>query len=147
VLIGELTELILLDAKSHAVNYRLELEADLPAADVDRAQVQQVILNLVHNAVEALAERTVGAREIAVRTRLLTEEGLEIAVCDNGPGVSEAIARRLFDPFCTSKPNGTGLGLAISRTIVKSHQGSLEYRPNPPSGACFMVRLPLAKQV
>jgi two-component system, LuxR family, sensor kinase FixL len=146
LLVGELTELILLDAKSHDVNYRLELQADLPPVDVDRARIQQVILNLVRNAVEALAERTSGAREIAVRTRLLTEEGLEIAVCDNGPGVSEAIARHLFDPFCTSKPNGTGLGLAISRTIVKSHQGSLEYRPNPPSGACFTVRLPLAKQ-
>jgi two-component system sensor kinase FixL len=78
-----------------------------------------------------------------VRTRLLPDATVEIAVCDTGPGVSQEIAPRLFDPFCTSKPHGTGLGLATSRTIVKSHQGSLDYQPNLPRGSCFTVRLPV----
>jgi two-component system sensor kinase FixL len=145
-LVGELTELIQLDAKSRHVQYTLDLAGALPLVEVDRAPIQQVILNLVRNALEALAEGSADARQVSLRTRLLPEGDVEIAVCDNGPGVSPTIAPRLFDPFCSSKPNGTGLGLAISRTIVKSHQGALDYRPNVPSGACFVVRLPLANR-
>ncbi|HEY0342816.1 MAG TPA: PAS domain S-box protein [Steroidobacteraceae bacterium] len=143
VLVGELTELIRLDAKAHDVAYNLALAEALPAAEVDRAQVRQVVLNLVRNAVESVADSTTEPREVEVRTRLMPEGQVEIAVCDTGPGVSQDIAAHLFDPFRTSKPHGTGLGLAISRTIVKMHQGSLEYRPNVPCGACFTVRLPL----
>jgi two-component system sensor kinase FixL len=145
-LIQELTDLIQLDAKAHNVQYKLDLAAALPRADVDRAQLQQVVLNLVRNALEALSESPTSPRQVAVRTELLPEGDIEIAICDNGPGVAAAIAPQLFDPFCTTKPNGTGLGLAISRTIVKAHQGTLEYRPNLPCGACFRVRLPLVRQ-
>jgi two-component system, LuxR family, sensor kinase FixL len=146
LLIGELTELVQLDAKTHDVHYKLELADELPMAEVDRAQVQQVILNLVKNALEAFHGSSNGPRQVILSTRFMPEGDVGIAVCDNGPGVSEAIASRLFDPFCTSKPNGTGLGLAISRTIIKAHQGSLDYRPNVPSGACFTVRLPLGNR-
>ena len=144
-MIGELTELISLDSKTHEVSYKLELAQDLPAACVDRAQIQQVILNLVRNAIEAQAECS-GKRELVISTLGVPDGDIEITVCDNGPGVLQSIAPRLFDPFCTSKPHGIGLGLAISRTIVKSHEGSLDYRPNAPSGACFVIRLPRVKQ-
>jgi two-component system sensor kinase FixL len=146
VLIGELTDLVQTDAKAHDVQYRLELTADLPQVDVDRAQVQQVILNLVRNALEALADAPGGRREVAARTALAHDGGVEISICDNGPGVSPAIAVRLFDPFCTSKAAGTGLGLAISRTIIGSHCGTLDYHPSAPTGACFVVRIPLPQQ-
>ena len=146
VLVSELTELIQLDAKAHDVQYKPDLAARLPEVEVDRAQVQQVILNLVHNAIEALGATASTPRQVTVRTRELADGTLEIAVCDNGPGVSQTIGPRLFDPFCTTKADGTGLGLAISRTIIKSHQGSLDYRPNTPGGACFIVRLPLTRQ-
>jgi two-component system sensor kinase FixL len=148
VLVGELRELIQLDAKTYGVSYELRLTPDLPQIEVDRAQVQQVIVNLVRNAVEALSEQSCADRspEVCISTRLSPQSDVEIAVCDNGPGLSQPIAARLFDPFCTTKTNGTGLGLAISRTIIKSHQGSLEHRPNSPRGACFIVRLPLPKQ-
>jgi two-component system sensor kinase FixL len=148
MLVSELTELIQLDAKAHGVQYKAVLANGLPLAPVDPAQIQQVILNLVRNALEALGESTTTPtpRRVAVRTQLLPEGEVAIAVCDNGPGVSSVIAPRLFDPFCTSKAHGTGLGLAISRTIVKAHQGSLDYHPNTPFGACFTVRLPLAEQ-
>jgi two-component system sensor kinase FixL len=146
MLIGELTELIQLDAKAHDVQYRPYLASGLPLAYIDRAQVQQVILNLVRNAFEALGESTTSQRQVAVQTQLLPQGEVAISVCDNGPGISNVIAPHLFEPFCTTKTHGTGLGLAISRTIVKSHQGSLDYRPNIPSGACFTMRLPLASQ-
>jgi two-component system sensor kinase FixL len=145
-LVEELTELIQLDAKARHVQYTLDLAGALPLIEVDRAPIQQVILNLVRNALEALEESSADARQVTVRTRLVSESDMEIAVCDNGPGVSPAIAPRLFDPFCSSKRNGTGLGLAMSRTIVNSHQGSLHCRPNVPNGACFVVKLPLANR-
>jgi signal transduction histidine kinase len=92
---------------------------------------------------EALIESAVASRQIIVRTRLLAGHDVEIAVLDNGPGVSAEVLPRLFDPFCSSKPHGTGLGLATSRTIAKSHHGSLTYISNDPSGACFILRLPI----
>jgi two-component system, LuxR family, sensor kinase FixL len=146
LLVSELSELIQLDAKTHDVQYKPDLAAQLPQVEADRAQVQQVILNLVRNAIEALGETTRTPRWVSVRTQDLADGTVEIAVCDNGPGVSQSIAAHLFDPFCTTKTHGTGLGLAISRTIIKSHQGTLDYRPNTPCGACFTVRLPLTAQ-
>jgi two-component system sensor kinase FixL len=143
-LLGELAELIQLDAKTHQVRCKLELAGELPLVSVDRAQIQQVILNLVRNSIEALGEAVAAGREIIVSTSASPQGGTEITVRDNGPGVAAAIVPCLFDPFCSSKPNGTGLGLAISRTIIKSHQGTLDYRPNSPAGACFIVRLPTA---
>jgi len=145
-LVRELTDLIQLDAKAHDIHYKLELATQLPEVDVDRSQVQQVILNLVRNAIEALAETTRTPRQVTVQTKQSIEGPVEITVCDNGPGVSPSIASCLFDPFCTTKSHGTGLGLATSRTLIKSHQGSLEYHPNNPAGACFTVRLPFTAQ-
>ncbi len=144
-LVSELTDMIQLDAKAHDAQYKLELASRLPEVEVDRAQVQQVVLNLVRNALEALAETGRTPRRVSLRTTSI-DGMVEIAVCDNGPGVSSTIASRLFAPFVTTKAHGTGLGLAMSRTIVRSHQGSLEYRPNTPVGACFVVRLPLIGQ-
>ena len=146
LLVVELGEIIRRDAEAHAVRYRIETAAALPAVDVDRSRMQQVILNLVRNALDALEETAGGARELRIRTRALPEGEVEIAVCDNGPGVAPTVAPRLFEPFCTSKAQATGLGLAISRTIVRAHKGALEYHANIPSGACFVVRLPVAGQ-
>ena len=140
--IRELTDLIQSDAKAHGVQYRQELASDLPTINIDRAQIQQVVLNLVRNALEALALGQVDARELLLRTRATAEGDVEISVCDNGVGVDGALKHRIFDPFCSTKPTGTGLGLPISRTIVHTHGGALEYHPNEPKGACFVVKLP-----
>jgi two-component system sensor kinase FixL len=144
--IAELTDLIQSDAKAHGVAYRAELAPDLPQVMLDRAQIQQVVLNLVRNALESLALAQLDAREVVVRTRRTPAGEIEIAVCDNGPGVDSQIADRMFDPFCTTKPDGTGLGLAISRTIVRAHGGSLEHLSQAAAGACFAIRLPLGAQ-
>lgn len=145
MLITDLTSLVQSDARSHDVQYRLELAEDLPLVKVQRAQIQRVVLNLVHNAIEALAGTSGLPREVVVRTCRAAEGEVEVAVCDSGPGVHPAVAAALFDPFHTSKPGGTGLGLAISRTIMRNHHGTLEYQPNVPAGACFTMRLPLQR--
>jgi two-component system sensor kinase FixL len=140
--VTELSELIQGDAQAHGVRYRPDLMPDLPSVTLNRSQIQQVVLNLVRNALEAFGLAQLDACEVVVRTRLTHEGDVEISVCDNGPGVDSKIADRMFDPFCSTKATGTGLGLAISRTIVHTHGGALSYRPNVPAGACFIMRLP-----
>ena len=142
----ELSDLIQSDARHHQVRFRQELTAGLPQVRADRPQVQQLILNLVRNAIEAQTDIPAEQREVALLTTLTGNADVEISVCDRGPGVSTSIAPHLFDPFCTTKSAGTGLGLAMSRTIAKANSGTLEYRPNSPAGACFALTLPAAEK-
>jgi two-component system sensor kinase FixL len=143
-LIAELTELIQSDAKHHQVRYQFEAGAALPRVRVDRSQIQQLLLNLVRNSVEALSEQPPESREVVVRSSLTETGDARITVTDRGPGIADGIAAHLFTPFCTTKSAGTGLGLAMSRTIARANAGSLDYRPNVPSGACFTLTLPAA---
>jgi two-component system sensor kinase FixL len=143
-LIRELLTLTQADTRMHGLRLELELEPALPAVALDRIQMQQVLLNLVHNAIEALESEPRAERRILIRTASAGECEIEISVTDGGPGVHLEIADRMFDPFTTTKATGTGLGLAISRTIVQAHRGKLGYRPVQPGGACFYVRLPIS---
>lgn len=144
-LIMELTDLIQSDAKHNQVRYRFEAGLALPRVLIDRSQVQQLVLNLVRNAVEALTQMPQESREIVVRSTRNANGDVEVSVSDHGPGVSASIAPHLFTPFYTSKAAGTGLGLAMSRTIAGANGGRLEYQPNFPSGACFTLTLPAAQ--
>lgn len=144
-LITELTDLIQSSAKHHRVRYRFEAGIGLPRVQIDRSQIQQLVLNLVCNSIEALAEAPPESPEVVVRTARSAAGDVEVSVSDEGPGVPAAIAPHLFAPFCTSKAAGTGLGLAVSRTIAHANSGSLKYRPNQPTGACFMLTLPAAR--
>ena len=141
-LIRELADLIESDARAHESNCRFELTEGLNPLTLDRAQIQQVVFTLVRNALEALDESPLGAREVVIATTRATDGDVLIEVRDNGPGISPDIVQRLFDPFCTTKMAGTGLGLASSRTIARTYGGTLEHRPNLPTGACFVLRLP-----
>lgn len=143
-LIAELTDLIRSDAKHHQVRYRLEPGIGLPRVRVDRSQIQQLLLNLVRNSIEALSEMPFESREVVVRSDVTEIGDVQLSVTDCGPGITESIAAQLFTPFCTTKAAGTGLGLAMSRTIARANSGSLEYRPNVPRGACFTLTLPAA---
>ena len=145
--IDELNDLINSDAGAHGVTYRHELQPNLPQVVLDSSQIQQVVMNLVHNALDSLALAQVEARELVITTRLTPGGDVEIAVCDNGVGVHDSIKDRLFTPFCSTKPTGTGLGLPMSRTLVRAHEGALEYQPNEPRGACFNVRLPAMQEM
>ena len=141
-LVTELSDLVKSDTDARHVRYRLELTEGLPKVETHATQIQQVILNLVHNAVEALEETPGKDRELSVRTSRADDGDVELSVSDTGPGVSATLLPQLFEPFVTTKPDGTGLGLAISRTIIAQHHGTLSYRPNVPCGACFVLRLP-----
>jgi len=140
--VGELTDLIESDARTLGVTYQRNLQPNLPQVVLDSSQIQQVVMNLVHNALDSLALAKVDVRELVIATRRAPGGNVEISVCDNGVGVDDSIRDRLFSPFCSTKPTGTGLGLPISRTIVAAHEGVLEFVPNEPRGACFIVRLP-----
>ena len=141
-LVTELQELLATDAVVHGVQLTLELAPDLPEAPVDPGQIQQVILNLVRNSLDALAVREHSGGQIIIRTAFTAEGEVQLSVRDNGPGVSAAAMKRIFDPFFSTKENGTGLGLAITHTIVRAHGGSVGYRPNVPNGARFDILLP-----
>jgi two-component system, LuxR family, sensor kinase FixL len=141
-LVTELRELVQTDALVHGVELTLELAADLPQVRVDPGQIQQALLNLVRNSLDALAGRTTGGGHITIRTARGAEAEVQLIVSDNGPGVSAQAMKRIFDPFFSTKENGTGLGLAISHTIARAHGGSVGYRPQVPSGACFYILLP-----
>ena len=144
-LVLELTDLIQSDAKHNHVRYRFEAGLGLPRVCVDGPQIQQLLLNLVRNAIEALASQPTESREVLVRTRCNPAGDVQVTVSDEGPGIAPSITPYLFTPFCTSKANGTGLGLAMSRTIANSHGGELDYHPNSPCGACFTLTLPAAQ--
>jgi two-component system, LuxR family, sensor kinase FixL len=144
-LIEELRALALTDARVHNVRLTLELAPALEPAVLNRVEIQQVVLNLVRNAIEALEGVPAERRTVAVRTERGAEADVEISVIDSGPGVDARILDRLFSPFVTTKPAGTGLGLAISRSIVEAHGGTLRYRPAHAGGACFVLRLPHAQ--
>jgi two-component system sensor kinase FixL len=140
--IEELQALTQADARHNDTRLRVTLAPRLPPVNIDRIQIQHVLLNLWRNAVEALADTTSAAREVSLTTKHAPDGDVEICICDNGDGVAPAITDLIFDPFLTTKHAGTGLGLTISRSIVQAHGGSIGYRPNHPTGACFFVHLP-----
>lgn len=145
-LVGEVLALSQSDARLHDVQIHLNLAAGLPPVPVDSIQIQQILLNLVRNAIEAIDEFGSERRDVNISTERDADAVL-ISVRDSGPGVPEALRSRMFDPFCTTKEAGTGLGLAISRSIAEAHRGKLQYLHEPDCGACFTLRLPAAVEV
>jgi PAS domain S-box-containing protein len=140
-LVGSAARLIEPDAREADVVLRLELEPDLPRVPVDRIQVDQVLINLLKNAVEALRGSD-APRQVTLRTGLRADGGVEVIVADNGPGLAPACVDRLFHPFFTTKPDGLGLGLAISRSIIEAHGGQLGTMPHRGPGAAFRFTVP-----
>ncbi len=128
-------------AHLHGVALRLELSPDLPVVRADGTQVEQVMLNLMLNGVEAAAAGPAEPREVVVATRR-GEDAVEVAVRDTGAGLPPAIEAALFTPFVSTKPQGLGLGLAISRSIVELHGGRLWASSPPATGASFHFVLP-----
>jgi len=136
-IIRDIQVLLVSDASMHDARLVLRLAANLPPVRVDPIQIQQVILNLTHNAFEAIRDSgDPRHRDVVLSTQLIGDQ-VQLAVCDSGPGLTEATAQRLFEPFFTTKATGTGLGLSISRSIVQAHGGKLTYDRNSPRGACF----------
>ncbi len=130
------------DARHHGVRILLQPAHQLPQIKADAVQIQQVILNLVRNSIDAMQEVAEPQREIVLRTLVDAEGDVEFMVADRGPGVDASALAELFNPFFSTKPGGTGLGLSISRSIVRAHGGKLWCSANPGGGACFFFTLP-----
>jgi two-component system sensor kinase FixL len=140
-LVEEASALALVGAKDKGVRVRFEFDPRADFVLADKVQIQQVLLNLMRNAIEAMegSER----RELVVSTALAPDDMVEIAVIDTGAGISPEVKAQLFQPFITTKRHGMGVGLSISRTIVEAHGGSIAPRPNPEGGTVFSFTLPM----
>jgi signal transduction histidine kinase len=142
-LAAEAARLLEPQARLHGVTVRLQRASPLPPIQADGTQIEQVMLNLMLNGVEAAAATARAAREVVVATTA-HEGAVEVAVSDTGSGIPPKVEQRLFTPFFTTKTHGLGLGLAICRTIVECHGGRLWAVSRPGTGATFRFFLPLA---
>jgi two-component system, LuxR family, sensor kinase FixL len=143
-LIEEANAIAAVGSKARNIRTTFDLSPDRPRAEVDRIQIQQVVMNLVRNAIDALEHSH--RREIVLQSGIAPHGRVEIAVHDSGSGVSSEVAKQIFTPFVTSKKDGTGLGLAICRTIIEAHGGELWVDKSPLGGAAFRFTLPLMKE-
>jgi PAS domain S-box-containing protein len=142
---GAIHEVIALtrgEAVKNGVSVQTELIDGLPLIEGDRVQLQQVILNLIINAFEAMSGISEGVRELLISTRKAEPDGVLVAVRDSGPGLAPATLERLFESFYTTKPGGLGLGLSICRSIIEAHGGRLWACANVPCGAIFQFTVP-----
>lgn len=144
VLLEEAAALALVGAKEHGVRVSLRCDRDLPDIVVDRIQVQQVALNLIRNAVEAM--ETANRRELTISVHRQDDHLALFSVADTGTGIAPEIADQLFQPFVTSKVNGMGVGLSICRTIIEGHGGSISAKPNDGGGTIFEFTIPFAER-
>jgi signal transduction histidine kinase len=139
--IGQMVELLRGQATRHGISIRTDLASNAPMVIADRVQVQQVLMNLMLNGIEAMSD-TGGV--LTLESRLLDNGQVEISVSDSGPGLPPDKADHIFDAFFTTKPQGSGMGLAISKSIVESHGGRIWANGNGGRGATFHFTVPPA---
>ena len=137
------TLLIDREIQRNQISMQTQLSDDEPLIQGDRVQLQQVLLNLLLNAIEALSSVSVGSRHLVVASAKKDSKSVLVSVYDSGKGLPPDDLGRLFDPFYTTKSDGMGMGLTISRSIVESHGGRIWATPNSPRGAVFQFTLPI----
>ncbi len=145
-LVKDVMTLAELDAKSHGVRLTIRSPSQPVLVNVDEVQIQQVILNLIRNGIDAMTDTESENRDLILTVDLESKTLAKIAVTDFGSGVSDEAANRLFDPFFTTKPTGMGLGLPMCRSIVDAHGGLLSFERNQPAGTTFFFTLPIQQQ-
>ena len=143
-LIEEASALALVGAKDRGVHVEYQLDPRVEFVLADKVQIQQVLLNLMRNALEAMESSQ--PRELVVSTAPTSQNLVAISVSDTGSGISPEISAQLFQPFITTKRQGMGIGLSISRTIIEAHGGSITAQPNPAGGTVFSFTLPVVTE-
>jgi signal transduction histidine kinase len=134
-------ELLRSEAIRYSLSIHTELATDLPKINADRVQLQQVFMNLMLNAIDAMNEMSNGGK-LTIKSQQNPDEQLQISVSDTGVGLHPESADKIFEAFFTTKPQGTGMGLSISRSIIESHGGRLWATINPERGTTFHFTLP-----
>jgi signal transduction histidine kinase len=142
-IILEALDLLGAELRSERVHVVTDLAADLPMMWANKSQLQQVMLNVITNAVDAMRPLTDRVRVLKVSSRFVSGQSVLIDVADSGTGIEAGKVDGLFDAFFTTKPHGTGMGLAICRSIIEAHGGRLSAAPNEPHGAVFRFTLPV----
>ena len=145
-LVTEVVGLVRGEMILHNVALTLDLSPDLPRVHGDRVQLQQVILNLVVNAIDAMKDVSGGMRRMTVRTGMGKHRVVQVSIVDSGGGIPEEARERIFEPFVTTKLHGLGLGLSICRSIIQSHGGRIECTNNADRGATFSFTLPAEEE-
>ena len=141
-LVREVVASVAGELKTHRVSLKVELYQELPRVVADRVQLQQVFLNLIMNALEAMSSVENGDRSLLVKSELRGTRNVLIRVEDSGPGIDPNDVERIFDAFFTTKSQGMGLGLSICQSIIEAHGGQLWASTRNPHGAVFCVELP-----
>lgn len=141
--VRQISDLCRIEADRRRATIELRLAPDLPRVPMDRVQIQQVIFNLISNAIEAMEQASEPRREVEIATRLDAKGDVVLVVSDTGPGVSDETAQRLFEPFFTTRETGMGMGLPICLTIVEAHGGKLTVSRDRPAGVAFSFNLPV----
>jgi signal transduction histidine kinase len=140
----EIMKVLAGEASHRGVFVKAELEHGLSKVSADAVQLQQVILNLALNGIEAMHDLPADKRLLTIRSKRANDQEAEISVADSGTGIAEGSIRSIFDPFVTTKPDGMGMGLAISRTIIEAHRGHIRAENSAAGGAVFSFTLPFA---
>jgi two-component system sensor kinase FixL len=138
-LIEEASALALVGAKEHGIHVRLQLDSEIDLVLVDKVQIQQVLLNLIRNAIEAMANAE--RRELTVSSRREADDTVRVSVSDTGHGIDSELSAQLFQPFFTTKRHGMGVGLSISRTIIEAHGGKIWAEATTGGGTTFRFTL------
>jgi two-component system sensor kinase FixL len=143
-LIEDASVLAFVDEHLHGVSHRHDVDGEARWVEVDRIQIQQVLINLIRNAVQAMQQHA-DHRNVTITARVNADDMVEVSVADTGAGIPEQVRDALFSPFHSTKSEGLGIGLSISRTIVEAHRGRIWAEDGPDGGAIFRFTLPRAE--
>ncbi len=145
-LIHDLAALAEVDARTNGIQLTIDVAAGLPKIMVDAVQIQQVVLNLIRNGIDAMLNMDQNDKGISVSVAKFENDQIKIAVTDHGRGITKEAENMIFQPFFTTKSSGLGLGLAICQSIIASHGGVLSFSRNPSVGTTFHFTLPVISE-
>ena len=146
-LIHDAVSLCSAELKQNGIKLTFRLENNLPPIDVDHIHIEQVIINLIRNSVDALQNLPAQQqRHLIIHSRLTRNNGIQVRVKDNGPGLNEEQQQKILTPFYTTKADGMGMGLSISRSLIEAHEGTLRFNSKPGKGSTFYFTLPIRRK-